>query len=475
MTLLNLCLAGMEAAWITPFWLLIFALAPPPWTAYAGVLAGLLIWTLTLELMSRAGIQSPAYDLAVLALMALTSLLVVWGVLYRAAPPGDLGWLRRMMGDILNFKGGLPPAVGLIVINLILWQRATAATSRDPSFFNVGVNFRLGLLLLIAGAGLLSLVRRQSVTGFLWLYFALGLIAVSIARINEKAIEAQNAGRALPMRRFAQLLFAVGLTIGGAWLLSSLYTPAGIRRFFHVFDPVWRLVSPLVFVLVTLIGRALNPLLLWFEAQLVRLLRAPASPGFEIAPASPAAPAAGFFTKLPAWMPELLIDVLVVGGIVLAVLAGVGFLLLYLERVRKGGLPDEPEEESSERVTVGAILDRGARALRNAAGLIRRFGVGNRLLAAISVQNIYANVTRLARGRGYPRRPAQPPDDYLPVLVRAFEGYEEQLGRITAAYMRVHYGDHPVIRAELAQLREDYRVVRDGDEANQRINESTNQ
>ena len=175
MTLLYLCLAGMEAAWITPFWLLIFAFAPLRWAAYAGVLAGLLIWSLTLELMSRTGVQSPAYDLTVLALMALTSLLIVWAVLYRAMPPYEIGWLRALVGDVFNFKAGIPPVVGLIAINLVLWQRVTAATSRDPSFFNVGVSFRLGLLLLIAGAGLLSLLRGQNVIGFLWLYFALGL------------------------------------------------------------------------------------------------------------------------------------------------------------------------------------------------------------------------------------------------------------------------------------------------------------
>jgi hypothetical protein len=471
MTLLYLCLAGMEAAWITPFWLLIFTPAPSPWIAYAGVLAGLLIWTLALELMSRTGVQSPAYDLIALALMALTSLLIVWAALYRAAPLGDVGWLRRMLGDIFNFSAGLPPAVGLIAINLILWQRATSATSRDPSFFNVGVSFRLGMLLLIAGAGLLSLLRHQSVIGFLWLYFALGLIAVSIARISEKATEAQSAGKALPMRRFAQLLLAAGATIGTAWLFSSIYTPAGIRRFFHLFDPVWRLISPLAFALLVLIGQVLNPLLLWFEAQLMRLLRDPSLSGLEIAPVAPAATEPSFFAKLPVWVPNLLFDVLVIVGIVVAALAVVGFLLLYLERVRKGGLRDEEEEEGAERVTVNGILERGARALRNAAGLIRRFGLGTHLLAAISVQNIYANVSRLARDRGYPRRPAQPPDDYLPVLVRALGGYEEQLARITAAYMRVHYGDHPVSRVELAQLREDYRAVREGDEANQRMSE----
>ena len=468
MTLLYLCLAGMEAAWITPLWLLIFTPAPSPWISYAGVLAGLLIWTLTLELMSRTGVQSPAYDLTVLALMALTSLLIVWAALYRAAPPYEIGWFRALVGDVFNFKAGIPPVVGLIAINLVIWQRATAATSRDPSFFNVGVSFRLGLLLLIAGAGLLSLLRGQNVIGFLWLYFALGLIAVAIARISEKAIEAQSAGKALPMRRFAQLLLAAGVTIGGAWLLSLAFTPAGIRRFFHLFDPVWRLISPLAFTLLMLIGEVLNPLLLWFEALVLRLLRNSNSSGFGVAPVAPAATEPSFLARIPAWIPNLLVDALVVVGIIVAVLAVTGFLVLYLERVRKGGLRDEAEDEGTERVTADGILERGARALRNAAELIRRFGLSTHLLAAISVQNIYANVSRLARDRGYPRRPAQPPDDYLPLLVRALGGFEEQLARITAAYMRVHYGDHPVSRAELAQLREDYRVVREGEVANQR-------
>ena len=119
----------------------------------------------------------------------------------------------------------------MIAINLVLWQRATSATSRDPSFFNVGVSFRLGMLLLIAGAGLLSFMRGRSVVGFLWLYFALGLIAVSIARISEKASEAQSAGKALPMRRFAQLLLAAGVTIGAAWLLSPSSRPQASAAF----------------------------------------------------------------------------------------------------------------------------------------------------------------------------------------------------------------------------------------------------
>ena len=465
--LLYLCLAGMEAAWITPFWLIIYAPAPAPWAAYGCLLAGLLAWMLLLELLSRTGIQSPAYDAVALAMMIVSSLLIVRIVLYGDTPLGNFGWLRRMVGDSASFRGGIPPALGLIAANLLLWQRATAATSRDLSFFNVGVSFRLGMLLLIAGGALLNFLHGQSVVGFLWLYFVLGLIAVSTARVSEKANEAQSAGVVLPMSRFAQLLLATCVTVGGARLLAAVYTSEGIRRTFHVFDPLWRLAQPLIFALLLVIARLLNPFFLWLEAQLSALVRDPTPHLPEGTPVAPSAAERGFFEKLPAGVPNLLVDVLVVVGLIVAGLALVGLLLLYLERVRKGGLPDEAEEEGSERITAGGgILERGLRALRNSAGLIRRFGLGSRLLAAISVQNIYANVCRLARGRGHPRSPAQPPDDYLPVLVRAFGGFEVQLDRITAAYMRVHYGDHPVSLAELAQLREDYRAVRDSGTTN---------
>ena len=96
------------------------------------------------------------------------------------------------------------------------------------------------------------------------------------------------------------------------------------------------------------------------------------------------------------------------------------------------------------------------------APLVRRFGVGRELLAAISVQNIYANVCRIARQRGHPRRISQPPDSYLPVLAQAFPGQDERLSRITAAYMRVHYGEKAVPTEELASLRNDYRLLMEG-------------
>ena len=79
----------------------------------------------------------------------------------------------------------------------------------------------------------------------------------------------------------------------------------------------------------------------------------------------------------------------------------------------------DEQAETHEELDAGlgaalASLLRNARArLRNAGAMISQFGVGSELLAAISVRNIYANMVRLARKRGYPRHKARTPYEYL--------------------------------------------------------------
>lgn len=462
--LIHLCIACMEATWLTPFWLAIYRPAPRPWAAFAILLAGLLAWMLVLELLSRAGVMSPLYDLVALALLALTSLLIVRAVLYPGPPPFDLSWLGQMLNDTLNKQDGFPPALGLILANLVLWQRATVATSRSIAFFNVGYTFRIGILLLVAGAALAASLRGISVVPLLFFYFFAGLLATSVARISEKATEAQNSGLILPPRRFIQLLLAVGFTMTVAGLVAAVYTPDAIGRFLRLFTPLWRLIWPLILFLLGLLERLLAPLLLRLEAWLAQLLAQQNATGsIFTSPLGPAMLEENPVTALPPWIVAvgnaLWVIFLVLVGLIVLVL-----LLLQLERVRKAGLDDQPEEETREPATFDAgLLQRGLGRLRRAARLIGRLGLGGRLLAAVSVQNIYANLCRLAARRGHPRPPAQPPDDYLPDLARAFPGHEAALARITAAYMRVHYGDHPVTLAELAALRQDYRAVRESE------------
>jgi hypothetical protein len=475
--LVYLCMAGMEAAWATSFFLLFYRQMPSVWLAYAFLLGALLAWILVLDLLNRTQVASPLYQVVVLGLIAATSLvilLVAPGI--TAAPPDRLAGL-------LAFGDGIPIGIALALTNLFLWQRATSATSRDLSFFNVGVSFRLGLLLLVVGAALASarfrapssplsaagagdLPAGQNLLPLLWLYFGFGLLAVALARIGEKSSEAQSAGRPLPLRRMIQLLLAVGLTLGLAGLLSQVYTAQNLNRLLTLLVPLWQLVRPVVVAVVFFLLELLSPVFDW----LIAWLRAVFERGWtELLPVEPPAPPPspdqpGLLERLPSGLTNALGSILLVVGILVAAGLIIAFFLLYLERVRRPRPVAEDEEETAEPAAAGTgLLDRGAQALRDLAGLVRRFGLGRQLLAAVSVQNIYANVCRLARQRGYPRHPSQPPDAYLPTLTQAFSGQEEALARITAAYMRVHYGDRSVSMDELTDLRADYHAVREAD------------
>jgi hypothetical protein len=273
----------------------------------------------------------------------------------------------------------------------------------------------------------------------------------------------------LPAKRLLQILVAVGAATAISWLVSLAYTREGILRFFQLFDPLWQVVRPLLLALIVLLGRVLDPLLLGLEALLTRLLARPDSTVEPMEPGATAQPGPGLLEDLPRWPFDLARDVMIFILIATAALGLLIFLLLYLERVRRAGQRSEDEEEGLEAVSFGGgLLSRALDGLRNAGRLIGRFGFGRDLLAAISVQNIYANLCRVGRQRGKPRLLSQPPDVYLPVLVTVFPGEEERLRRITMAYMRVHYGAHSVTDDELAQLRSDYRaLIRQAEDAEQ--------
>jgi hypothetical protein len=464
--LLHFCLVGMEIGWITPFATLLLYQHGLGWSTevtFCRLLAAVLLWILSLELLNRWRVESPWYQLAVAGLILLSSLAVVRIWLHYDAALGDLSWLQSTFAAVFNFHQGLRPELVVVLTNLLLWHRATSATSRSLDFFTVGVSFRLGILLLILGGGLLMHVTGYDATTLFWLYMGLGLMCVALARIRDKATSAGSAGKSMSGGKMAQLGAAVVLTVGGAAGLSLAYTPSTIKAALGWFAPLWRglcaLLEPVGAVVLWLLEVIINGLH-WLLSRLLvgtnlgflEDLRERFAELLALTQRSDTT-----VVTLPPW----LMTVLRYGGVVLGLMIIMVAILLSLERVRAGLRAEEGEEELAEEITLGGgTLGRGLRWLRDKAGLVRRFGVGRDLLAAISVQNMYANLCRLAGQRGYPRHPAQPPDRYLAVLEEAFGGHQGALSRITVAYMRVHYGDRPVTIGELARLRRDYDEVR---------------
>jgi hypothetical protein len=464
--LLVICLAGVQMAWFTTFLILVLppAWGLPPLAVFAALLAILLCWVLLLEALNRLHVASPQYELAVVGLLVLSTLIFDRLLLYGGRPPADLSWLGQTVRTLFSLTPGAGQILVVIGANVFLWQRAAAFTSEEFTFFGTGMSFRLGLLLLLLGAVLLHLLGRADTTPLVWVYFAFGLSAVALARIEDKAGGAQSAGAALPGPRLAQLWLTVGVVVGVAALLARFFNRAGIISFIIWLGPLWRVLGTVLNLLLIVLWWLILPLLLGLEALLrwlaqMRLVEGMAALADALAGQrqliNTNAQTASF--HFPAWITTGLRYT----GVALVLLFLVGVVLLFLDRIQAGRARREVEAAGAEPLTLGdGILASALERLRDLAGLARRYGVSSQLLAAISIQSIYANLARLARRRGYPRRPAQPPDDYLPVLCRAFSGQDLALARITAAYMSVHYGDRTIALDELVALRNDYHRIR---------------
>ena len=231
----------MEMAWLTPLLLLFLqarrvwradlALPPPsPLALFAVLWASLLLLMLMLDILQRRDLESPQFELSVLGLLLLTTLLAIRFGLYSRALLTDAAWLRNTADAIFNFQRGLRPELFFFLVMLFLWQRAASASNRDLGFFSIGVAFRLGILLLVAGGGLLAGVAPQALAAvqFVWFYFFLGLTAVALTRIDQQAVRGyDSAGVMMPAGRLAQLLAMIGVTLGATALLAAVVTPQG--------------------------------------------------------------------------------------------------------------------------------------------------------------------------------------------------------------------------------------------------------
>jgi hypothetical protein len=141
------------------------------------------------------------------------------------------------------------------------------------------------------------------------------------------------------------------------------------------------------------------------------------------------------------------------------IFGAVMILLIVFVRVARRERTSEEEDVDKEGGVRPGRINFGLDRLKDWFALLGRYGLGSQLLAAISVENIYANLSRIARSKGFPRHPAQGPDKYLPRLLQAFPDHEAELTSITAAYNRVRYAERPITPEELDALRAAYVAI----------------
>jgi hypothetical protein len=484
---LYIALTGMEASVLSLYLMLFLHWEPvwqqPPAANWQGQLSLLgLLWIsllgmiLSMDLLANSPLKEQGYRLSVIGLVLGSWLLGVRLLAFPDLPPFSLAWLPETGAALVNFHQGMTPPLFLTLLIFFLWLRASGFSGKELNFFGVGVSFRLGMLLTLLGGGILAVRHPALTTGSVWvlaLYMGAGLLAVALARSDEKASAAAGSpGSPLPWDRLAQLLVIIGSLVGGALWLAHLYTPAQILATLGLFDWLWQFLARIGnFVMVALflllqgivfgIYWLLQPFLehLSFLATLADALE-----NFQFVDESLMEEQVAVTPWRYAGLLQMILRVVILLG-VLGVLA---FLIyVFLSRRRAHGEDEAEESRPAVARLPGNPLADGLARLQRLADLVRQYGLGSQLLDAITVENIYANLSRLARQRGFPRQPAQPPDEYLPQLTLAFPGHRDALTRITDAYMQVHYGDQPVAGDELAALRQDYEQVRQGNQADQ--------
>ena len=474
-------LAGMEVAWFLPFGLLlverwqeVMSVTAPAQLVQLNRLAQLsplavvlIFWVLYLgylfvaDLLNARLIFSPTREIYLLLATVVSTFLLVRIMLYPTPNPFDFEWIGNTVGALFNYTDGWRPEIVLMIINAFFWLRVVWNSERDITFFGIGMSFRLGLLLALLSGGLLAgFTTRDAATSvqYFWIFFGFGLAAVALARINEKAlIGEQSAGRIMPWSRLGQILVAVLITLGAGGVLTLLITPGSVLAFLGIFSPLWRLLGSIVFYIAFAILWALTPLLEWLASLVEGAL-------LSFDGEQQAGELGEISQEEIVTINQLLQEYdfaryLVVGLVVLVVLLLLWFF--YSRRPRDRMVDEDEADDAGELDLGGNALRRGLERLRNLANLVGRFGLSHQLLDAVSVENMYANVSRLARQRGFPRSVNQPPDAYLPTLSRAFPSQDDQLLRLTNAYMRVHYGDRAIGGEELAELRADYELIRE--------------
>jgi hypothetical protein len=460
-------LAAAQVCWIAPvFMILMLPVAPhSSLLLWLGVLVLLLGFAYLYRALEAANVSLKIQQgLAIFALLMSTGLILRYHV-YGGTELKGLGWLVDMVRSLSDLTVIMPVGWVAVMFLIFLWWRAISLARRSFSSESVGFSFRGGIVLLVAITFLVNIYTNEDIVPFVAPYFFFSLIAVALARV-ESVSRTPNSTQA----RFSG--YWIGSTVAAVTLLTLVGLGVAVVFYGGGLDQVLDWLSPL-FELLFIILAALGVLLLLLVEQLIALLhidmnaiRALFEDVFSTLGQAFSPPQ---FLPADQGDPESTLQILSIAQTVtmIAIPLVIVALVILATWYRSQRRSREDGDESRESLLRDGVLGRGLRALVQAgrdrladlADLVEQYGLGTRLLSAISIRRIYANVVRLATRAGYPRNPAQTPHEYLELLYEALPGSEEEVRLITSAYTSAHYGQVPETREELERIRACWRQV----------------
>jgi len=459
--------ALLDASYIVLFWALFLPARPREsrWAILLMLVTGVLLLHIYVTRLLFAKISLFWLRGVLSGLVALLGWLLavkIW--LFPHTPLSSAAWLAKAFGALPRVTALPPPAV-LFLLTFFIWWRGVSIGSSHLDFRQFAARFRWQLLLLAAGVTLLATIAHETNTTVVWLFFAAAGFTFALKRMEDVGEVAGRTGRRFDLRWLFVLAGISGVLLLLGALLELVFTDRHIAALGRALSPLlWLLGQATKWVIWGLL-RLFSPLLTWVIHTLAPggvILPTPTPQSPHNVPAGN--PVGGY--PAPAWLHVLLRA----GGYALlaALFLGVAFfivLALYKQWQESRVIEETHTALAEEKALIGdagTVLAAGREKLRRLWERLRHLRGGAELLAAISIRNIYANVTRLAAQQGYPRRPAETPYEYLAKLRQAFPGRADALRRITEAYVQVEYGHVPTGRGTLAALRQDWQQIRRG-------------
>lgn len=462
-----LSLAAAELCWVVPvFWALTWNFAAhPPLLLWIGMLILMLGFFFFYRALVSAGLalrlqQGLLAAGLVFSIAFILRLHVLAGSELRA-----VDWLLMPFRDVSDVSRKVPLSWVTIMLLIYLWARAIHLANRSLSTEQVGFSFRSGVLVLVVVAFLVQTFTTLDASGFVMAYFFFALVAVAVARVEE--VSRLPNSTPVPFSGFwiGTTVAAVALLVGLGVALALSLTGGGLDRILQWLAPVLRLVQAIVVFVGTLFVLFLEWLFGLFSldltelggqmrealSQLNLLLEPPVVPPPEGEP--------------QAWLiATRVLQIVFTVALPILLVSSILFFTWRRMQQRSAGESNEESRESllSTGVVAGSLqgmLQGGLQRLGELAGLVRRFGPGARLLAAVSIRRIYSNMVRMATEAGYPRRADQTPYEYLATLRQAFPSSAGEAKIITEAYVNAHYGQVPDSQEKLQRIRDCWESI----------------